>query len=135
MEIFVSNIPYDAKSRTVAGNITSAVKRAFGNNVAFKWHRFKTKNGCGSLTLPTIEMGAQFLTHYRGGLPIRDRRGGYRAVRFSPSNKTANPRLVEGLKKQMEEMRQRQTDWDDDRDGTTPGIAFLKMVLTVSLAI
>jgi hypothetical protein len=124
MEIFVNNIPYEATPRKVGRIITSAVKKAFGDQVAFKWQQFK-KKGCGALTLPTFEMGQRFLGLNSGGLRIRDRRGEYRTVRFCRSKKDADPRLVEGLQKQMEEIKQKQNDSDDDYNGDTQGMNLL----------
>jgi len=102
MDIFVRNIPRTQKSKRVRGAIKRAVCEALHEEVPFEWYRFpREKRALAKLTLPTREMGQQFLLHFRDGLRTL---GG--CIIFALSNTTPNERLVESLLAKMHDGKQ-----------------------------
>ena len=113
MEVFVQNIPFDLNSRKVSRGIENAIKKTFQRKIDFDWQRFK-KKGSGKLTFPTFEMGQEFLNSNSSGITLRGYSGKYRTVRFSLSKFPPNARLVEGLRRRMEERQLLQGDSEED---------------------
>jgi RNA dependent RNA polymerase len=98
MEVFVHNLPKNRSRRKVRNAIRKAIKETLFSRIEYEWIHFPRNRALGTILFPQAYMAQEFLNNYRHGLSMLGR-----TVKFAPSNRPLDTKLVESLRRKMEE--------------------------------